>query len=105
LRYGERTARGTARGTKDTWALTLRDRRRARSGKKIMVSCDTIKDIALFRLPVTSAPDKKINRGRIDNSGEWERTVSEIWARGKNCREAAKVTRPQSKDSHDDTVT
>jgi hypothetical protein len=24
-----------------------------------MVSCDTMKDIALFRLPVTSTPDKE----------------------------------------------
>jgi hypothetical protein len=78
LRYGERTTRGIAGGTKVTWALTLRDRRRARSGKKIMVSCDTIKDIALFRLPVRSAPDKKINRGRIGNSesgkGQFQRS-------------------------------
>ena len=56
MRYGERTASGIDRGA---WALTLRDRRRARSGKKIMASCDIMKDIALFRLPVTSAPDKK----------------------------------------------
>jgi hypothetical protein len=68
LRYGERTARGTAGGTKDTWALTLRDRRRVRSGKKIMVSCDKMKDIALFRVLVTSALDKKNNRGRIGHS-------------------------------------
>jgi hypothetical protein len=68
LRYGERTARGTAEGTKVTWALTLRDKRRARSGKKIMVSCGTVKAIALFRRPVTSTPDKKNNRGRIGHS-------------------------------------
>jgi hypothetical protein len=68
LRYGERTARGAAGGTKVTWALTVRDRRRARSGKKIMVSCDTMKDIALFRLPVTLAPENKNNRGRIGDS-------------------------------------
>jgi hypothetical protein len=79
LKYGERTTRGIAGGTKVTWALTSRDRRRARSGKKITVSCDTtIKDIALFRLPVTSAPDKKINRGRIDDSesgkGQFQRS-------------------------------
>jgi hypothetical protein len=59
LRYGERTARGIAGGTEVTWAVTLRDKRRARSGKKIMASCDTVKDIALFRVSVASAPDKK----------------------------------------------
>ena len=59
MRYGERTARGIAGGTNVTWALAPRERRRARSGRKIMVSCDTMKDIALFRLPVTSTPDKE----------------------------------------------
>ena len=62
MRYGERTARGAAAGTKVTWALTLRDRRRARSGKKIIISCDTMKDIALFRLSVTLDPEKKTKR-------------------------------------------
>jgi hypothetical protein len=65
LRYGERTARGTAGGKEVTWAVTLRDKRRARSGKKIMVSCDTMKDIALFRVPVTSAPGKKTIEGGL----------------------------------------
>ena len=61
MRYGERTERGIAAagGVDVAWALTLQERRRARNGKKIMVSCDTMKDIALFRLPVTSAPGKK----------------------------------------------
>ena len=36
-----------------------------RSGKKIMVNCDKKKDIASFRLPVTSAPDKKAIEGGL----------------------------------------
>ena len=62
MRYGERTARGIAGGRNVACALTLRERRRMRIGKRIMVSCDTTKDHALFRLPVTSAP------GRIGHS-------------------------------------
>jgi hypothetical protein len=34
----------------------------------MMVSCDTMKDIALFRLAVTSTSDNKNNRGKIGNS-------------------------------------
>jgi hypothetical protein len=45
VRYGERTARGIAGGKKVCWALTLRERRRARIGKRIMVRRDMIKDI------------------------------------------------------------
>jgi hypothetical protein len=48
LRYGERTARGIAEGKKACCALTLWGRRRARSGKRIMVSRDTVRDIAFL---------------------------------------------------------
>jgi hypothetical protein len=34
----------------------------------MMVSCDTMKDIGLFRVLVTSALDKKNDRGRIGHS-------------------------------------
>jgi hypothetical protein len=47
-RYGERTARGIAGGKKVCWALTLGERRRARSGRRIMVRRDMMKDIALL---------------------------------------------------------
>jgi hypothetical protein len=60
LRYGERTARGIAEGKKACCALTvLWERRRAKSDKRIMVSRDTMRDIALFRPSVTSGPGKK----------------------------------------------
>jgi hypothetical protein len=46
LRYGERTARGIAKGK----AVTLEESRRVRSSKKIMVSRDTKRKIAVFKL-------------------------------------------------------
>jgi hypothetical protein len=51
LRYGERTARGTA-GKK---ATMLEERRRVKRNKRIIVSRNTMRDIALIRPPATSA--------------------------------------------------
>jgi hypothetical protein len=48
VRYGERTARGTAGGKNVCWAFTLEERRRVRSGKRIMVRRNMMKDIALL---------------------------------------------------------
>ena len=39
-----------------------------RSGKRIIASRDTMRDIALFRPSVTSDPGKKKNRGGNDHS-------------------------------------
>jgi len=69
---------------------------------KIMVSCDTKKNIALVRLPVTSAPDKKNNRGRVGHSQSGEGQLQESGQGIRIFWEAAKVTRPQCKTSHDD---
>ena len=101
MRYGERTARGIAGGTNVTWALTLWERRRARSDKKKMVSCDTMNDIGLFRLPVTSTPDKKTKERKDWPLAEWKRMAEGIWAKDEKSWEATKVTRPQCKTSHD----
>jgi hypothetical protein len=48
VRYGERTARGIAGGKNVCWAFTLEEKRRVRSGNRIMVRRDMIKDIALL---------------------------------------------------------
>ncbi len=69
MRYGERTARGIAEGTKVTWALTLRERRRARSGKKSMVSRDTKRVIALFRPSDIGSTGRKPDRGNGHSQG------------------------------------
>jgi hypothetical protein len=65
LRYGERTARGIAAGKKACCALTvLWERRMAKSGKRIMISRDPMRDIALFRTPVHQVQArKKIEEG------------------------------------------
>jgi hypothetical protein len=55
LRYGERTARGATEGKPE--AVTLEESRRVRSSKKIMVSRDTKRKIAVFRPSTTKAPD------------------------------------------------
>jgi hypothetical protein len=70
LRYGERTARGIAEGVKSGWALTFWERRRATNGRRIVVSCDIMRDIAaaLFRPSVTS-------RGMTSHSVEQEAVV------------------------------
>ena len=49
LRYGERTARGNAEGE-----ATLKERRRAKSNKRIIVSRNTVGEVALFRQQATS---------------------------------------------------
>ena len=100
MRYGERTARGTAGGTKVTWALTLRDRIRVRSGKKIMVSFDTMKDIALL----VCQRHELQTRGRIEHSqsgkGELQGYGQGMKLDEDSC-EAVKVTCPRCKSSHD----
>jgi hypothetical protein len=46
VRYGERTAKGTAGGKKVCWALAKGETRRVKSSKRMMVGCDTMIDIA-----------------------------------------------------------
>ena len=46
VRYGERTARGTAAGKRICWDLTFRGRRSERSSEKMMVRSDVTEDIA-----------------------------------------------------------
>ena len=48
LKYGERTARGIAEGKKACCALTRWERRRAKSGKRIMIRRDTVRDFAFL---------------------------------------------------------
>ena len=48
LRYGERTARGTAGGKRVCWVLAPEERRRARSNKNFMLNCDMMRDIVLL---------------------------------------------------------
>ena len=50
MRFGERTARGNAEGE-----VTLEERRRVRSNKRIIVSRNTIREVTLFRQLATSA--------------------------------------------------
>jgi hypothetical protein len=67
----------------------------------IRKSCDTMNDIALFRLPVTSTPDKKTKERKDWPLAEWKRMAEGIWAKDEKSWEATKVTRPQCKTSHD----
>jgi len=64
LRYGERTARGIAEGE-----APLKERRRVRSNKRIIVSRKAMREVALFRPPATSASGEEDNKGR-----EWPRS-------------------------------
>ena len=54
----ENEQQGESLKEKSLLRLTLWERR-ARSGKRIMVSCDSMRDIALFRPSVTSGPGQK----------------------------------------------
>jgi hypothetical protein len=67
-----------------------------------------MKDIALFRLPVTSAPDKKIIEGGMATRRVETDSCRELGKgpRDEKSWEAAKETRPGCETSHDtDTVT
>ena len=57
----ENEQQGESLKEKSLLRLTLWERR-ARSGKRIMVSCDSMRDIALFRPSVTSGPGQKKDR-------------------------------------------
>ena len=64
-----------------------------------MVSCDKKKDFASFRLPVTSAPDKKAIEGglatrRVDKDG------CRNLGKGQIPYEPAKVTRATFRDAY-----
>ena len=48
LRYGERTARGTAGGKRVRWVLAPEERRRARNNKNFMLNCDMRQDMVLL---------------------------------------------------------
>jgi hypothetical protein len=78
VRYGERTARGIAGGKKVCCALTLGERRRARSGKKIMVRRDIMKDIALLDRHGHQLQAKKKDRGRVGHSQSGARELQSL---------------------------
>lgn len=63
MRYGERTARGIA--AEGGEAVTLEGGKRVRSSKKIIVSRDAMRVIALFGPSAAYAPDigRKPDRG------------------------------------------